>query len=220
MPRAAAYTATWAMTEADRGLWAAAARFHLWRQQAGGRGAHLPLTAHVRSHRLRFPVRQRGGPAPDAWRRVRFRPPADRASAAGCAILGDGSQSKSYIHVRDVDRCGPVAHQKTAKSASRFITSPPATTSPSPRSRNWPSRSAGLHPEQRVRFEYSGGDRGWKGDVPVVRSEHCPHSSARAGPASATVAAGAVRVHASRCSRTRAREGCEHAGATSRISGP
>ena len=27
---------------------------------------------------------------------------------------------------------------------------------------------AGLKPES-VRFDYSGGDRGWKGDVPVVR---------------------------------------------------
>ena len=36
----------------------------------------------------------------------------------------------------------------------------------------------GLDPDG-VRFVYSGGDRGWKGDVPIVRLEYGPHSRAR-----------------------------------------
>ena len=36
----------------------------------------------------------------------------------------------------------------------------------------------GLAPDS-VRFAFTGGDRGWKGDVPVVRLEHDPHPRAR-----------------------------------------
>ena len=38
---------------------------------------------------------------------------------------------------------------------------------------------------RRVRFAFTGGDRGWKGDVPVVRLDTDPDPGARAGAASA-----------------------------------
>jgi UDP-glucose 4-epimerase len=80
-------------------------------------------------------------------------------------ILGDGSQSKSYIHVSDVvsamltvgDRdwtgfdvfnAGTGEHVTVTEIASLV------------------SERMGL---EDVRYEYVGGSRGWKGDVPVVR---------------------------------------------------
>ena len=82
-------------------------------------------------------------------------------------ILGDGQQSKSYIHVDDVVEA--VLHAATwSRNPSRCSTSRPVTTSRSPRSPRSPSTSLAC-PPGRTQFEYTGGDRGWKGDVPVVR---------------------------------------------------
>ena len=57
-------------------------------------------------------------------------------------ILGDGQQSKSYIHVEDVIEAVLLAGTRPRRR-SRSTTSPPATTSPSPRSPRWPSRCSG-----------------------------------------------------------------------------
>jgi len=82
-------------------------------------------------------------------------------------ILGDGRQSKSYIHVDDVVSAvllaagadvGPyqifnvatgdyVTVTEIAELAVDIVGGSPGST----------------------RFDYTGGDRGWKGDVPVVR---------------------------------------------------
>ena len=58
-----------------------------------------------------------------------------------------------------------------------------------------------------VAFEYTGGDRGWKGDVPVVRLTTKPHRPARVvGPTSSP--GGARGVDAVACSTTPAPAGC------------
>jgi len=82
-------------------------------------------------------------------------------------ILGDGSQSKSYVHVQDIlnavflaAREGPtpfavfnvatgdyITVREIAELALDVVGCPPGATT----------------------FEYTGGDRGWKGDVPIVR---------------------------------------------------
>jgi UDP-glucose 4-epimerase len=82
-------------------------------------------------------------------------------------ILGDGTQSKSYIHVNDVVDAVLLAASRTrepfrsynvatgdyitvreiAELAVECLERPPGTTT----------------------FSFTGGDRGWKGDVPVVR---------------------------------------------------
>jgi len=82
-------------------------------------------------------------------------------------ILGDGQQSKSYIYVDDViyalfriekiqfpsyrvwniASCDAITVYQIARIACEEV---------------------GLNPEE-VRFEYSGGTRGWQGDVPIVR---------------------------------------------------
>jgi len=82
-------------------------------------------------------------------------------------ILGDGSQSKSYIHVFDVinavllaHRCGEKPFQVFNVATGDYITVTEIA--------KLAVEVAGLDPGS-VNFEYTGGDRGWKGDVPVVR---------------------------------------------------
>ena len=82
-------------------------------------------------------------------------------------ILGDGTQSKSYIHVRDVvesvlmaaqHRSGPFTVYNVATGDYITVTEIARLA----------VECAGLDPSD-VKFEYTGGDRGWKGDVPIVR---------------------------------------------------
>jgi len=82
-------------------------------------------------------------------------------------ILGDGSQSKSYIHVEDVVNAVLLAHEKTGKpfevynvATGDYITVTEIA--------ELAVEVVGL-PRASVQFDYAGGDRGWKGDVPVVR---------------------------------------------------
>jgi UDP-glucose 4-epimerase len=82
-------------------------------------------------------------------------------------ILGDGTQRKSYIHVDDVVRA--VLHLATAVDtpfdAWNVATGDEITVTEIAR---LAIETVGLDPAD-VTLEYTGGDRGWKGDVPVVR---------------------------------------------------
>jgi len=82
-------------------------------------------------------------------------------------ILGDGSQSKSYIHVFDVIRAVLTAHRKCDDRFQVFnvATGDYLTVK---EIAELTLEILQLAPE-KVRFEFTGGDRGWKGDVPVVR---------------------------------------------------
>ncbi len=82
-------------------------------------------------------------------------------------ILGDGSQSKSYIHVFDVINAVLLAHTWRKKPFEVFnvATGDYITVA---QIAELAVEVAGLAPGS-VHFEYSGGNRGWKGDVPVVR---------------------------------------------------
>jgi len=82
-------------------------------------------------------------------------------------ILGDGSQSKSYIHVLDVVNAVLLAHRECLRpfEAYNVATGDYITVTEIAK---LAEEVAGLEPGS-VRFEYAGGDRGWKGDVPVVR---------------------------------------------------
>jgi UDP-glucose 4-epimerase len=82
-------------------------------------------------------------------------------------ILGDGSQSKSYVHVSDIVRAVLTAHDKTTEvfrpynvATGDYITVTEIA--------ELAVECVGL-PRGRVKFDYTGGDRGWKGDVPIVR---------------------------------------------------
>jgi UDP-glucose 4-epimerase len=85
--------------------------------------------------------------------------------ASRLEILGDGSQSKSYIHVDDV--VAAMLHI-AAENASGFEVFNVGTDE-----YITVTEIAELVVEtlgvSDVAFDYTGGDRGWKGDVPVVR---------------------------------------------------
>lgn len=82
-------------------------------------------------------------------------------------ILGDGKQSKSYVHVSDIVRSVLAAHERTEKDfqAYNVATGDYITVT---EIAELAVECVGL-PRGSVKFEYTGGDRGWKGDVPVVR---------------------------------------------------
>jgi UDP-glucose 4-epimerase len=82
-------------------------------------------------------------------------------------ILGDGCQSKSYIHVEDVVSAVLLANEATRDSfrcynvaTGDYITVREIAA--------LACECVGRDPAQ-VAFEYTGGSRGWKGDVAVVR---------------------------------------------------
>jgi UDP-glucose 4-epimerase len=83
-------------------------------------------------------------------------------------ILGDGTQSKSYIHVSDV--ISAVLLAGGALGEGRFNTYNVATGDyiTVREIAELAVECAGL-PAGQTEFQFTGGDRGWKGDVPIVR---------------------------------------------------
>ena len=90
-----------------------------------------------------------------------------RADPTRLRILGDGSQSKSYIHVEDVLSAVFTAAEKCD---ARFDVFNVATDDyiTVKEIADIAVGVAGLDPSS-VQYEFTGGDRGWKGDVPIVR---------------------------------------------------
>lgn len=83
------------------------------------------------------------------------------------SILGDGSQSKSYIHVHDVVAAVLLAHETCAEPFRAFN----VATGDYVTVREIAALAVevlGL-PAGGTRFDFGPGNRGWKGDVPVVR---------------------------------------------------
>jgi UDP-glucose 4-epimerase len=82
-------------------------------------------------------------------------------------ILGDGQQSKSYIHVDDVVEAVLRAARVPREAFAVFnvATGDYVTVT---EIAQLAMDVLGL-PAGSTEFEYTGGDRGWKGDVPVVR---------------------------------------------------
>lgn len=82
-------------------------------------------------------------------------------------ILGDGRQSKSYIYVADVIEAVLAAARAETKPFAVFnvATGDYVTVT---EIAELATDVVGL-PAGGTKFEYTGGDRGWKGDVPVVR---------------------------------------------------
>src|SRR5262245_58957476 len=81
-------------------------------------------------------------------------------------ILGDGTQSKSYIHVRDVVEAVLLAAQRSKERFAVYnVATDYITVTEIAR---LAVECAGLD-VSNVELEYTGGDRGWKGDVPIVR---------------------------------------------------
>jgi UDP-glucose 4-epimerase len=90
-----------------------------------------------------------------------------KADPTRLRILGDGTQSKSYIHVDDVLAAIFTAAEK---SAARFDVFNVATDDYIT-VREIADLAVDVCKLQAgsVQYDFTGGDRGWKGDVPVVR---------------------------------------------------
>ncbi|HEX4310023.1 MAG TPA: NAD-dependent epimerase/dehydratase family protein [Acidobacteriaceae bacterium] len=81
-------------------------------------------------------------------------------------ILGDGQQSKHYIHVTDVVEAALCAAMKATTPFSVFnVATDDAVTVTE--IADLAVEALGL--SDRPTFDYTGGSRGWRGDVPVVR---------------------------------------------------
>jgi len=90
-----------------------------------------------------------------------------RADPARLRILGDGSQSKSYIHVEDILEAVFIAHDRCTARYDMFnvATGDYITVA---EIADLAVGVSGLKAGS-VAYEFTGGDRGWKGDVPIVR---------------------------------------------------
>jgi UDP-glucose 4-epimerase len=90
-----------------------------------------------------------------------------RDNASELPILGNGTQSKSYIHVHDVVKAVLLVNDFVHESFSvhNVATGDYITVS---EIAELAVEVMGLQKDQ-VDFAYTGGDRGWKGDVPIVR---------------------------------------------------
>lgn len=102
-------------------------------------------------------------------------------------ILGDGKQSKSYIHVNDTVNAVLMANRECVEDFNVFnvATGDYITVT---EIADLAVTALGLE-KAKVQYQYAGGDRGWKGDVPVIRLNtdrikslgwQCANSSAQA----------------------------------------
>ena len=143
-----------------------ACHLDLWSEQACLRRSYLCLLSHVRMFGRAFRFanvvgpRQTHGVGYDFARRLKDDPSRLR-------ILGDGSQSKSYIHVEDVLDAIWIAGMPIIARFDIFnvATDDYITVN---EIADIAVEESGLAPRD-VRYEFTGGDRGWKGDVPIVR---------------------------------------------------
>lgn len=89
------------------------------------------------------------------------------ADPTSLRILGDGTQKKSYIHVDDVLNAIRLADQRTTAKYDVFnvATDDYITVE---EIADLAVKVSGLSAGQ-TKYDFTGGDRGWKGDVPVVR---------------------------------------------------
>lgn len=104
-------------------------------------------------------ARQTHGVGFDFLRRLRQEPTQLR-------ILGDGRQSKSYVHVQDVVAAVLLANSRVTDG---FHVWNVATEDAITVTEIAEMAAAVLAIDPVPRWDYAGGDRGWKGDVPVVR---------------------------------------------------
>lgn len=102
-------------------------------------------------------------------------------------IMGDGTQSKSYIHIDDVISAVLTAHAAamTPFDAFNVATGDYVTVR---EIADLAVQAVGL-PAGSVEYRFSGGSRGWKGDVPIIRLDtrrirslgwHCNRTSREA----------------------------------------
>jgi UDP-glucose 4-epimerase len=90
-----------------------------------------------------------------------------KADSAQLRILGDGMQRKSYIHVEDVLAAMQLADEQATHRYDVFN----VATDDYITVREIADLAVTVSgiPLGGTAYQFTGGDRGWKGDVPVVR---------------------------------------------------
>jgi UDP-glucose 4-epimerase len=91
-----------------------------------------------------------------------------RADKKGLDILGDGKQSKSYVYITDIIEAVLLANEKVTKPFDVFNVATGDYITVAEIAEIAISEVLGKDADS-VTLRYSGGDRGWKGDVPIVR---------------------------------------------------
>ena len=84
-------------------------------------------------------------------------------------ILGDGTQTKSYIYVDDVISAMRAAFDELQDQNTKAFDVYNAATGDYISVNEIALEACKLLELKNVEFVYSGGDRGWKGDVPIVK---------------------------------------------------
>jgi UDP-glucose 4-epimerase len=90
-----------------------------------------------------------------------------KADPTKLTIMGDGLQSKSYVHVSDVVRAVLHAEEVIKEGFDVFNISTPDQISVNEIARI-AEEVLSIDPES-VLHTYTGGDRGWKADIPIVK---------------------------------------------------
>ena len=90
-----------------------------------------------------------------------------KADSARLRVLGDGTQKKSYIHVEDVLAAIRLADAGTARNYDVFNVATDGYITVAEIA-DLAVKVSGLASGE-VEYEFTGGERGWKGDVPIVR---------------------------------------------------
>lgn len=90
-----------------------------------------------------------------------------RADASHLNILGDGNQSKSYVYITDIIEAVLLANETLTKPFEVFNVATGDYISVKEIAAI--AIEAVLGPQAQVDLRFTGGDRGWKGDVPIVR---------------------------------------------------
>ena len=93
-----------------------------------------------------------------------FRPSPARRTRASCEILGDGTQSKSYIHV-DRRRGGRAPRGSAVSEAGGRLQRRDRRLHHRPEIAELACECLGLDPG-KTRLSFGTGNGGWKGDVP------------------------------------------------------
>ncbi len=90
-----------------------------------------------------------------------------RANPEELPILGDGSQSKSYVYIEDIMAAVLLAGEKVESPFAVFNVGTGDYISVKEIAEIAIEKVLG--PGAKVKLSFAGGDRGWKGDVPIVR---------------------------------------------------
>jgi UDP-glucose 4-epimerase len=90
-----------------------------------------------------------------------------KADPTRLRILGDGTQKKSYIHVEDVLAAMRLADARATQPYDVFNVATDDCITVREIA-DLALKISDIPPDKTV-YEFTGGDRGWKGDVPIVR---------------------------------------------------